>query len=127
MHAPGGPLLRSGNILSESTRPLRRTDRTHCGPDTRRTHPLPRRPPHARLQATMSLGIGAAVAPHNGLELSCPAEAGSSSLLYGLLAGETRGSLGPARRVSFSELLGRTQLGDAPACSGGEVVLQDVA
>jgi hypothetical protein len=42
----------------------------------------------------------------NGLELSCPAEAGNSPLLYGLLAGRTRTSYGPARRVSFSELLG---------------------
>jgi hypothetical protein len=46
----------------------------------------------------------------NGLELSCPAEAGNSTLMYGLMAGETRSNRGAARRVSFSELLGvRTQ------------------
>jgi hypothetical protein len=44
--------------------------------------------------------------PPNGLELSCPAEAGSSSLLYGTRAGQARSNQGPARRVSFSELLG---------------------
>ena len=42
----------------------------------------------------------------NGLELSCPAEAGYPSLLYGLMAGDTSSNQGPARRVSFSELLG---------------------
>jgi len=44
--------------------------------------------------------------PSNGLELSCPAEAGSPSLLYGTPAGQARSNQGPARRVSFSELLG---------------------
>jgi hypothetical protein len=43
----------------------------------------------------------------NGLELSCPAELGNSPLLYGLMAGEARSCRGPARRVSFSELLCR--------------------
>ena len=42
----------------------------------------------------------------NGLELSCPAEAGKPSLLYGTPAGQASCNLGPARRVSFSELLG---------------------
>jgi hypothetical protein len=42
----------------------------------------------------------------NGLELSCPAEAGRPSLIYGTLAGGTSRNRGPARRVSFSELLG---------------------
>ena len=42
----------------------------------------------------------------NGLELSCLAEAGNSSLLYGTPTGETSSNQGPARRVSFSELLG---------------------
>jgi len=42
----------------------------------------------------------------NGLELSCPAEAGNSPLLYGTPAGSTSNHKGPARRVSFSELLG---------------------
>jgi hypothetical protein len=47
--------------------------------------------------------------PPNGLELSSPAEAGGPSLPYGLGAGETRSSSGPARLVSFSELLGGLQ------------------
>jgi hypothetical protein len=42
----------------------------------------------------------------NGLELSCPAEAGNSSLLYARLAGTPTHTYSPARRVSFSELLG---------------------
>ena len=44
--------------------------------------------------------------PPNGLELSCPAEAGNSPLLYGTPAGQASRTRGPARRVSFSELLG---------------------
>lgn len=44
--------------------------------------------------------------PPNGLELSCLAEAGRSSLLYVLRTAETRCAWGAARRVSFSELLG---------------------
>jgi hypothetical protein len=40
-----------------------------------------------------------------GLELSCPAEAGRPSLLYGLRAGEATCTWGAARRVSFSELI----------------------
>jgi hypothetical protein len=42
----------------------------------------------------------------NGLELSCPAEAGSSPQLYGTPAGQGSSNQGPARRVSFSEFLG---------------------
>jgi hypothetical protein len=42
----------------------------------------------------------------NGLELSCPAEAGNPSLLYGTGAGGASITYRPARRVSFSELLG---------------------
>ena len=42
----------------------------------------------------------------NGLELSCPAEAGGSPLLYGTPASPASSNHGPARRVSFSELLG---------------------
>ena len=42
----------------------------------------------------------------NGLELSCPAEAGYSSPLYAELAGRARRPGSAARRVSFSELLG---------------------
>ena len=49
---------------------------------------------------------GRAIRPPNGLELSCPAEAGNSPLLYGTPAGKTSTAEGPARRVSFSELLG---------------------
>jgi hypothetical protein len=45
----------------------------------------------------------------NGLELSCPAEAGNSPLLYVPLAGQASNPEGPARRVSFSELLGVPQ------------------
>jgi hypothetical protein len=44
--------------------------------------------------------------PPNGLELSCPAEAGNPPLLYGTPAGQASSTEGPARRVSFSELLG---------------------
>jgi hypothetical protein len=42
----------------------------------------------------------------NGLELSCLAEAGNSPLLYGTPAGQASSNQCPARRVSFSELLG---------------------
>jgi hypothetical protein len=42
----------------------------------------------------------------NGLELSCPAEAGELPLLYGTPAGQASSNPGPARRVSFSELFG---------------------
>jgi len=45
--------------------------------------------------------------PPNGLELSCPAEAGNSPLLYAWLAGDSSAPESAARRVSFSELLGR--------------------
>ncbi len=44
--------------------------------------------------------------PPNGLELSCPAEAGNSLLLYGTPAGQASGTESAVRRVSFSELLG---------------------
>jgi hypothetical protein len=64
-----------------------------------------KRPTLARLQATMSLRIWAAVAPHNGLELSCPAEAGKLSLILAHNDGPGAPPYGPARRVSFSELL----------------------
>jgi hypothetical protein len=46
--------------------------------------------------------------PPNGLELSCPAEAGKVPLLYGTPTGAASSNQGPARRVSFSELLGAT-------------------
>jgi hypothetical protein len=44
--------------------------------------------------------------PPNGLELSCPAEAGNCPLLYGTPAGSISNHESPARRVSFSELFG---------------------
>jgi hypothetical protein len=49
----------------------------------------------------------------NGLELSCPAEAGNPPLLYGTLAGRASSNHAPARRVSFSELLGRAQTAES--------------
>ena len=42
----------------------------------------------------------------NGLELSCPAEAGSSSPIFAHAGGPGAPPKAPARRVSFSELLG---------------------
>ena len=42
----------------------------------------------------------------NGLELSCPAEAGRPLLLYAQTAGDSSIPEGAVRRVSFSELLG---------------------
>jgi hypothetical protein len=48
----------------------------------------------------------------NGLELSCPAEAGNPSPLYVTPAGQASISFGPARRVSFSELLGCQRTAD---------------
>jgi len=44
--------------------------------------------------------------PPNGLELSCPAEAGSSSPILAHAGGPGAPPYAPARRVSFSELLG---------------------
>jgi len=41
----------------------------------------------------------------NGLELSCPAEAGSSPPILAHASGPGTPPYGPARRVSFSELL----------------------
>jgi hypothetical protein len=49
----------------------------------------------------------------NGLELSCPAEAGISRVILAHNDGPGAPPYGPARRVSFSELLGcRRHLGD---------------
>jgi hypothetical protein len=42
----------------------------------------------------------------NGLELSCPAEAGRPSLIVEHAGGRGAPPFAPARRVSFSELLG---------------------
>jgi len=44
--------------------------------------------------------------PPNGLELSCPAEAGTLPLIVAHTCGPGAPPYGPARRVSFSELLG---------------------
>jgi hypothetical protein len=58
--------------------------------------------------------------PPNGLELSCPAEAGNSQLLYGTPAGQASTPEGPARRVSFSELLGAAHSGVKELVRQGE-------
>ena len=50
--------------------------------------------------------IGSPTRRPNGLELSCPAEAGRPSSLYGTPAGQASNTEFAARRVSFSELLG---------------------
>ena len=42
----------------------------------------------------------------NSLEVGCPAEAGTRSLLYGTPAGEAIWTESVARRVSYSELSG---------------------
>jgi len=42
----------------------------------------------------------------NGLELSCPAETGNDPLIVAHAGGPGTPPYGPARRVSFSELLG---------------------
>ena len=42
----------------------------------------------------------------NGLELSCPAEAGNSTPILAHAGGPGASPYGPARRVSFSELVG---------------------
>ena len=44
--------------------------------------------------------------PPNGLELSCPAEAGNVPLILAHIGGPGTPPYAPARRVSFSELLG---------------------
>jgi len=44
--------------------------------------------------------------PPNGLELSCPAEAGGCPPILARAGGPGALPYGPARRVSFSELLG---------------------
>ena len=45
------------------------------------------------------------------MELGCPAEAGSSPVLYATLAGDSSRSRDPARRVSLSDLLCGTHIG----------------
>jgi hypothetical protein len=47
-------------------------------------------------------------AAHNGLELSCPAEAGTLPPIVAHAGGPGAPTYAPARRVSFSELLGGT-------------------
>ena len=46
----------------------------------------------------------------NGLELSCPAEAGGSRPILAHVSGPGAPPYGPARRVSFSELLARSPM-----------------
>jgi hypothetical protein len=46
----------------------------------------------------------------NGIELSCPAETGSPPSILAHNGGQTLSPYAPARRVSFSELLGRRLL-----------------
>jgi len=53
-------------------------------------------------------------APPNGLELSCPAEAGNSPLIVAQGGWPGAPPYGPARRVSFSELFG----GSSPESCG---------
>ena len=48
--------------------------------------------------------------PPNGLELSCPAEAGNSLLILAHNGGPGAQTYPPARRVSFSELLGGSKI-----------------
>ncbi len=63
------------------------------------------------------------LAPPNGLELGCPAEAGGLSLIVAHASGQGAPPHGPARRVSLSELLARHILGVSeqfePAKLGG--------
>ena len=66
-----------------------------------------------RSNASEARRNGEATRPPNGLELSCPAEAGSSPLLYGDGGRDKKRIDGPARRVSFSELLGSDDFAQA--------------
>jgi len=50
----------------------------------------------------------------NGLEPSCPADAGISPLILAHNGGPGAPPFGPARRVSFSELLGRPKYAFSP-------------
>ena len=59
----------------------------------------------------------------NGLELSCPAEAGHAPLILAQNGGPGARPYAPARRVSFSELLGAPSIAwgigtliDPPQC-----------
>ena len=58
------------------------------------------------VRADGHLGGRTALSPPNGLELSCPAEVGNRPSLYARPAGDSSIREAPARRVSFSELLG---------------------
>jgi len=57
--------------------------------------------------------------PPNGLELSCPAEAGKPSLILAHNGGPGTPPYHPARRVSFSELLGGVMGPGHAARTGG--------
>jgi hypothetical protein len=67
------------------------------------------------------VGFENAMIAHNGLELSCPAEAGKPFPPYVTPAGETRTTQGPDRRVSFSELFGGTPLYRRSSSRGGRL------
>jgi hypothetical protein len=45
----------------------------------------------------------------NGLELSCPAEAGKTPFVFAHPGGPSARAYAPARRVRFSELLGSSR------------------
>jgi hypothetical protein len=64
-----------------------------------------------RCRETSLAGCGAPEAP-NGLELSCPAEAGRLPLIVAHVCGPGAPPYAPARRVSFSEVLGGAIGGD---------------
>jgi hypothetical protein len=111
---PAAPSSTQVATQSESTHMLGRADRAHGGLATKTTHPLLNRPRLLRLQATMSLCIGAGVAPHNGLELSkiprCWWEAArrkqaNSHRLYARLAGVSSSPEGAARRPKVPGVL----------------------
>ena len=58
--------------------------------------------------------MGSSSMPPNGLELSCPAEAGKLPLIVAQAGGPGALPYAPARRVSFSELLGGLILAGHP-------------
>ena len=67
---------------------------------------------------TNSLGLNATpgrlLPPPNGLELSCPAEAGKTAVILAHKGGPSASPFAPARRVSFSELLGAERCRSQP-------------
>ncbi len=57
--------------------------------------------------------------PSNGLELSCPAEAGRLPMIVAQADGPGAPPYPPARRVSFSELIGCRRVSAMGAVCGG--------